>query len=386
MKPRILFVDDSRQVLDSLARMLKGREGEWEMIWLDDPCFAWTTLQAEAFDAAVLDVRMPRLSGLELLQCMKTCDRTRDIPVVMLTGLEDRDLKRQALDLGATDLLNKPVQCEDLVARLENVLRIKAYQDQLRLQTIELEKRVRQRTAELHRSRLEAIWRLGKAAEHRDNETGNHVIRVGCMARVVAATLSLDRDLVETLFVASPLHDIGKIGIPDAILLKRSPLSEAEWHVMQQHCWIGERILHEEPRPKRVFERLVGMPVYDGGPSSNPWIDMAARIALTHHERWDGSGYPQALAGEAIPMESRITAIVDVYDALLSRRPYKPAFPEEKALAIMANEAESHFDPEVYRAFLQALPELREISHHLPDYFHVVDWMEAEHVSDPVCR
>ncbi len=386
MKPRILFVDDSRQILDSLARMLNGMRREWEMIWLDDPRLAWTTLQAEAFDAAVLDVRMPGLTGLELLQYMKTCDSTRDIPVVMLTGLEDRDLKRQALDLGAADLLNKPVQCEDLVARLKNVLRIKAYQDRLRLQTIELEKRVGERTAELHRSRLEAIWRLGKAAEHRDNETGNHVIRVGCMARVVAATLGLDHDLVETLFVASPLHDIGKIGIPDAILLKRSPLSQAEWHVMKQHCWIGERILHEEPRPKRVFERLVGMPVYDGGPSSNPWIDMAARIALTHHERWDGSGYPQALAGEAIPMESRITAIVDVFDALLSRRPYKPAFPEEKALAIMADEAESHFDPEVYRAFLQTLPELREIYHHLPDYFHVVDWMEAEHVSDPVCR
>ncbi len=368
MKPRLLFVDDSRQVLDGLARMLRAQEVHWDMTYLDDPGAAWELLLKTPFGAAVLDVMMPGITGLELLERMRSRARTADIPVVMLTGLGDGDLKRRALDLGATDLLSKPVQCEDLIARLRSVLRIKAFQDQLQRQRDELEETVRERTAELYRSRLEAIWRLGKAAEHRDNDTGNHVIRVGCMSRAVAETLGMDRRFVETLFVASPLHDIGKIGIPDAILMKRGPLTNAERQVMQRHCWIGERILREDAQPARIFAELMRMPELDTvAPTANPWLEVAASIALTHHEKWDGSGYPIGLSGAEIPVESRITAVVDVFDALSSVRPYKPAFSEEHSLAIMAEGRASHFAPEVYDAFLKTLPELREIRQQLND-------------------
>ncbi len=368
MKPRLLFVDDSRQVLDGLARMLRTQEAQWDMTYIDDPGAAWELLLKETFDAAVLDVMMPGITGLELLERMRSLDRTAEIPVVMLTGLGDGNLKRRALDLGATDLLGKPIQCEDLIARLRSVLRIKAFQDQLQRQTAELEKTVRMRTAELYRSRLEAIWRLGKAAEHRDNDTGNHVIRVGCMSRAVAETLGMDRQFVETLFVASPLHDIGKIGIPDAILMKQGPLTDAERQVMQRHCWIGERILREDAQPARIFADLMRMPELDTvAPIQNPWLEVAASIALTHHEKWDGSGYPIGLCGAEIPLESRIIAVVDVFDALRSERPYKRAFSEERSLAIMEEGRGTHFAPEIYDAFLKTLPELREIRQQLND-------------------
>lgn len=370
MKSRILFVDDSRQVLDGMQRMLREKAGDWSITCCDDPCEAWDLVQAAPFDAVVLDIKMPRISGLELLRRMKAEASIRDVPVVMLTGLGDRDLKRKALHLGAADLLNKPAEAEDLLARIENVLRIKFYEDRLKEHNLRLEREVRERTAELFRSRLDVVWRLGKAAEHRDNETGNHVIRVGCMARAVAERLGMDRQFTETLFVASPLHDIGKVGIPDAILLKNGPLSPGERHVMMQHCWIGERILKENAQTEIIFDRIAGDPERTGAKRKNPLLEMAARIALTHHERWDGAGYPQGLAGDAIPVESRITAIVDVFDALTSRRPYKPPSSDETAVSMIADEAGTHFDEGVHRAFEQSLPELRAIRKQLCDCFN----------------
>ncbi len=277
MKSRILFVDDSRQVLDGVQRMLREKAGDWSITCCDDPCEAWDLVQAAPFDAVVLDVKMPRISGLELLRRMKAEVSIRDVPVVMLTGLGDRDLKRKALQLGATDLLNKPAEAEDLIARIESVLRIKFYEDQLKEHNLRLEREVRERTADLFRSRLDVVWRLGKVAEHRDNETGNHVIRVGCMARAVAERLGMDRQFTETLFVASPLHDIGKVGIPDAILLKNGPLSPGERHVMMQHCWIGERILKENAQTEIIFDRIAGNPERTGAKRKNPLLEMAAR-------------------------------------------------------------------------------------------------------------
>ena len=389
MMSQILFVDDSPHVLDSLRRMLREKCDVWSITFRDDPCQAWDLLQSVPFDAVVLDVKMPKLTGLELLQLIKAADLTRDIPVVMLTGLGDRDLKRQALQAGAADLLNKPIETEDLIARIESILRLKAYEDQLRRQNARLEQEVRERTAELARSRLDVVWRLGKVAEHRDNETGNHVIRVGCMARAVAEHLGMDRAFTETLFVASPLHDIGKVGIPDAILLKRGPLSAGERQVMTRHCWIGERMLKEHALSEQIFNRIAGGVEVEGERARrrrNPLIEMAATIALTHHERWDGSGYPQGLAGESIPLESRITAIVDVFDALMSRRPYKPPYSEDFALAVIADGAGAHFDREVHRGFLQAFPDLQAIREKLCDHsnlLHVEDPCDAPH---PVCR
>ena len=384
---RLLFVDDSRKVLDALARMLRGKRDTWDMTFVDDPREAWQLVQSSAFDALTLDVNMPILSGLDLLERIKRNEGAKDIPVVMLTGLGDRELKRRALDLGAADLLSKPVEPEDLVARIQSVLRLKTYQDRLKHENAWLERKVQERTVELYRSRMEVVWRLGKAAEHRDTETGNHVIRVGYMSRAIATALGLEEEFVETLFVASPLHDIGKIGVPDAILLKQGPLSDAERQVMMRHCRIGERILKEDAYSDETLQQFSGAPAWRNASSGgNPMTEMAARIALCHHEKWDGSGYPEGLAGTAIPLEARITAIADVFDALTSQRPYKPALDEERALAIIDESVGSHFDPQVHEAFHQALPELRSIRNQLEDYSNDPQYEDGGHAPNLVRR
>ena len=387
MKKRILFVDDSTSVLQSIASMLRDKQPLWDMTFTNDPQEAWKSLLETSFDAVVSDVNMPLLSGLELLDRMKNADRTRDIPVVMLAGLGDRDLKRQALERGAADFLSKPVESEDLVARIQNVLNLKDYEDQLKDRSQGIERKVRERTAELNHSRMELIWRLGKIAEHRDSETGDHIIRVGCMSRAVATKLGMDREFIETLFVASPLHDIGKVGISDAILLKQGPLSETEWQMMMQHCRFGEQILRDASQAERYILQDTGkLALSRPSRVKNPLLEMAATIALTHHEKWDGSGYPQGMAGEMIPIESRITAMADVFDALTSRRPYKPAFEVEKALAIVRESVGSHFDPRVHRAFEEALPQLLEIRAQYGDHSSTPECEALSHASDSLCQ
>jgi putative two-component system response regulator len=231
-----------------------------------------------------------------------------------------------------------------------------------------LEARVQQRTAELYRSRMDVIWRLGKAAEHRDNETGNHVIRVGCMSRILAEAMGMDRDFVETLFLAAPLHDIGKIGIPDAILTKSGPLTKEERKVMQTHCRIGAEILQEDAWAEAAIEQWMGTSRdIHAAAADNPILKMAASVALTHHEKWDGSGYPQQLAGERIPIEGRVVAVADVFDALASRRRYKQSYTEAEAIQIMSDSGRSHFDPQVYAAFHRALPAIRDFRRLFPD-------------------
>ncbi len=368
LKKHILFVDDAPLVLDSLRRMLRGQRGVWEMTFCHAPETAWELLQDRNFDAAVVDVKMPGIDGLQLLDRMQSTETTKHIPVVMLTGLLDRALKHEALNLGATDLLNKPVEPEDLLARLQNALRLKAYQDELQASNDLLEQHVAERTEELFHSRMDIVWRLAKAAEHRDTETGNHVIRVGCYSRAIAEELGMKLPFIKNLLLAAPLHDIGKIGIPDSILLRRGPLSGAQRARMERHCVIGERILREDSKMRAALEQWRGTSSKSvSGDFDNPLLEMAASIALTHHEKWDGTGYPRGLANGKIPLESRIVAISDVFDAVTSKRPYKQPQTEEQALQILRNTAVGHFDPEVYAAFLKALPEIRAIRRQFAD-------------------
>lgn len=368
MKKRILFVDDEPNVLDGLRRMLRAERGRWDMSFVGGADAALDQMRASGFDAVVSDVNMPGKDGFALLAEMRTDERTRDVPVIILTGRHESDIKRRALDLGATDLLNKPVDPHDLIARLRSVTRLKAYQDEIKGQNAILERKVKERTAELADSRLDIIWRLGKTAEYRDKETGNHVERVGCYCRVIAETLGADHEFVEMLFLTSPLHDIGKIGIPDAILLKRGPLNEDEWDVMKRHCAIGAEILREDSKVMNAFLAWRGERAYgQNGNTENPILKMASSIALTHHEWWDGTGYPVGLAGEEIPLESRIVALADVYDALCSKRPYKPAFSEAEALSVIHDEVRRHFDPAVYAALVESVKELRAIRTELCD-------------------
>ena len=388
MKSQILFIDDEQLVLDAIRRMLIGQRDVWEMTFVQQPERGWELLLRRPFDLVVLDVKMAGLNGLELLERIRQTRRTAHVPVVMLTGVEDRALKRRALDLGALDLLNKPVDPEDLLARLGSALRLKAHEDKLNRYRRLLERRVRERTAELFQSRLEILWRLGQIAEQRDEQTGNHVVRVGCMSRVVAEAMGMDGETAETLFLAAPLHDIGKVAIPDAILLKRGPLSPGEWAVMQQHCLIGERILRDNCRLRAAFVRWrAGALLDEEGPTENPLLRTAAIIARTHHEKWDGSGYPMGLSGDAIPIESRIVAIADVYDALTHERPYKPAFSESTALEIIADASGGHFDPDVHRAFLDAMPEIRIIHQQFDDHAPLAALdEETRDEKDLVCR
>ncbi len=371
MKPRILFVDDEPQVLEGLKRMLSFMDDEWDMTFLDSPETLLEHMASGVCDGVVSDLKMPGINGFELLEELCGSEKTKDVPVVILTGAGEDDLKRRALELGATDLLNKPVAREDLLARIKSMLRLKSVQDELKRHNALLEQRVRERTAELEASRIEIIWRLAKASEYRDEQTGNHVMRVGCYCRLLAEELGMDRRFTELLFLTSPLHDVGKIGIPDSILLNKGKLAPEEWRIMQGHCAVGEAILLQQPKGMEPFLAWqVGDASEHARRSDNLLLGMAGRIARAHHEWWDGSGYPDGLAGEDIPLEARIVALADVYDALGSARPYKPAYSEDEVLAIIREENGAHFDPSVLTAFEKVLGEFRSVrtqySGHVP--------------------
>lgn len=362
---RILFVDDETMITETLSIALNRKVPEYEIVGAASVDEAMSRLREQEFDVVVTDVQMPEKTGFDLLAEIRADARLRTLPVIVITGMGDQEMKRQAIDNGADDLLAKPVSVADLIVRLKSALRIKRYQDELRVQNESLELAVTRRTAELELSRVELLWRLGVAGEFRDNETGNHVLRVGYFARQLAREIGLDDHFCETVFLAAPLHDIGKIGIPDAILLKPGKLTSEEWETMRRHTEFGAQIL----RSRFVDPRTV----LDGNdtpvemPSSDDLMTTAANIALNHHERWDGEGYPHRIKGEDIPIEARLTTIADVYDALSSVRPYKPAFPEEKVLSIMREGVGTQFDPTVFDAFERSLDKFRSIRDGLKD-------------------
>ncbi len=351
MKKRILFIDDEPNFLEGLKRMLHRQCNVWDVYSTHSVDAALDEISKVAFDAVISDVTMPGKDGFELLRILKDSETTKDIPVVILTGRDDHNLKSRALEMGATDLLSKPVNREDLLARLNNVLRLKSYQDELKAQNEILDRKVKERTAELEDSRLDIILRLGKAAEYRDKETGNHILRVGCYCRDLAEELDMEPDFVEMIFLTSPLHDIGKIGIPDKILLKSGKLTPAERKIMERHCTIGADILRGNPESMNPYLKWYRNKSALKS-SDNFILDMASTIALCHHEKWDGSGYPEGLKGKEIPLAARIVAVADVYDALRSERPYKPTCPQGQTLAIIRDDAGHHFDPMIYDVFV----------------------------------
>ena len=359
---RILLVGDERGVLDELRGYLQGHRDDWTPSFADGADRAREILRAELQDAVVADVDLPGRDGLELLREIRADERTRDVPVVILTGKGEHDVQSRALDLGATDLLMKPVLREELIARLRSVLRTKEFRDELEEANRLLEQRVRERTAELEQARVELIWRLGRAGEFRDSETGLHVVRVGFFSRRIAQALGLDDATVQSIFLTSPLHDIGKIRIPDAILLRDGRLEGEDWDLMQRHTRIGASLLRDDPFRREGPARAAGeVPFAHPTVLDSPLLDMAADIAEYHHERWDGTGYPEGLAGNDIPLPARITAVADVYDALRSSRPYKVPLSEEEVLGIMRSGIRRHFDPAVLHGFEDALLDLQKI-------------------------
>lgn len=367
-KPKLVCVDDEPLILELLERMVRLRGLDWSVRSFTDSEAAWEYLRGGEADVIVTDVAMPNISGPELVKLLRENEATRDTPVVVVTGLNEASLKRQVLDLGATDLLGKPIQLDDLVARLKSALRLKQCQDALKRQNEHLEQMVNERTRQLQASRIEIIWRLAKAAEFRDEQTGSHVLRVAHYSRIVAETLRQERHFVETLFLSAPLHDLGKIGIPDAILHKPGELTDEERRLMRAHCEIGERIL-SQPTNARQLMAFSGATCPDEVFFSNedPVLRMAREIAACHHEHWDGNGYPRGLTGPAIPLSARITAIADVYDALTSARSYKAAQESQDALQMIGAESGKHFDPVVCEAFLRSKEQIEEIRQRLSD-------------------
>ena len=292
------------------------------------------------YDVIVSDISMPGKTGFEFLELLKEMDRTKDIPVIIMTGLQEKELKARALQIGATDLLNKPVPREDLLARLQNSIKLKTYLDEITDHKNQLEQRVYERTRELEETRLQVIHRLGRAAEYKDNETGMHVIRMSKYSEALGLKYGLSAVECKLILDAAPMHDIGKIGIPDKVLLKPGKLDPEEWAIMKAHVDIGVDILSGD---------------------DSELIKTARTIALHHHEKWDGSGYPSGLKGNEISIEGRIVALCDVFDALTSERPYKKAWPIEEATRLIKEQKASHFDPILVDYFFEILPEILEI-------------------------
>jgi putative two-component system response regulator len=349
---KIMIVDDESMNIKILRRLLE-LEGFTRFVTTGDAPTAVSLIRQEQPDIVLLDLMMPYVSGLEILTEVRADDSIAFVPIVILTAVTDRETRVRAVELGATDFLNKPVDASELLPRVRNLLVVKAYQDQLRQYNNNLEAAVRQRTAELENSRRDLIHCLARAAEYRDDDTGQHVLRVGRYARLIAEAMELPESIVDTLEQAALLHDIGKIGIPDSVLLKPGRLTEDEFELMQKHPGFGKRILtsfssNEEKTLRRHAE--VGAHILEVG--SSELLDVSRTIALTHHERWDGSGYPLGLKGTDIPLVGRIVAVADVFDALSSRRSYKQAFPLDECFRIMQESRDNHFDPEVLDAFL----------------------------------
>ncbi len=357
----ILFVDDERDILDTIRVMLKSHLNaeKWQVEYFTDPSEAVRRTMAGDVDIVVSDMRMPRKTGLQVLEDIKRDEASRNTAVIILTGLSDRELKRKALEEGAADLLNKPILLEDLLARLCNTLKMKRYEDDLRDRNVKLDEMVRERTQQLEWSRLATIVHLAKAGEYKDEETGNHIIRVGSCCRSIAEHLGMDRAAVDMLAITAPLHDIGKIGIPDSILLKQGRLNEEEWVVMRSHTRIGYGILTTR---LGKMTHLAPDLEWSGEDSTadDPMMRTAAVIALNHHERWDGKGYPNGISGEKIPLISSIVSISDMYDALRSERPYKSPFSHERSMEIIRNE-DGHFIPDVRKAFLEVEGEMESL-------------------------
>ena len=352
---KILFVDDEERVLQGLRRLTHAKREEWECSFAISVDEAMPIIEA-GLDAVVTDLNMPGKDGMVLLRAIRANADTANLPCLVLTGNGEMQAKKTALEEGATDFLSKPVDFWELSARLENCIALKRFQDLVIEQRDTLDSEVKKATKALDNSRKNIILRLAIAAEWRDGNTGSHILRVAMLSAMIARGLGWDEDECERLLLSSPLHDVGKIGLNDAILQKPGRLTDAERATMMKHCLTGFEILAGEHG--NIFQFLGGNTATDQG---NELLECAAMIALTHHERWDGTGYPRGLQGEEIPLEGRIVAVADVYDALRSKRSYKDEMTKKDTIAVMVEGSGSHFDPEIVDVLLELADDAEEI-------------------------
>lgn len=327
-------------------------------------------------DLILLDVIMPELDGFEVCRRLKSSESTRSIPVMFLTGLDRPEDEELGFSLGAEDFIHKPISPAVVMARVHTHLALSRATRALERRNADLELLVAERTAEISEqsrrlvtskqeviaAQAATITAFCALAEARDNETGNHIRRTQHYVRILAETLrdhprfraELDEEVIQLLFKSAPLHDVGKVATPDAILLKKGKLTPDEWVIMKQHCVYGRNAILQAEKAL-------------GEAADASFLRYAAEIAYGHHERWDGSGYPQGVSGDAIPLSARLMAVADVYDALISRRVYKPPFPHEQALAMIVEERGSHFDPDIVDALLHVAGEFASIARNFRD-------------------
>ena len=317
-RPRLLLVDDEPTNLQVLRHVLQA---DYRLLFATDGARALQVAREQLPQLILLDIMMPGMDGYAVCRALKADPATAGIPVIFITALDDSQDETAGFDVGGVDYLTKPVSPPVVRARVRTHLSLV-------------------RMEELRETRLQIVQRLGRAAEYKDNETGMHVIRMSHFSKLPALAAGCSPAWAEDLLNAAPMHDVGKIGIPDAVLRKPGPLDAAEWDTMRRHPEIGAEIIGEHP---------------------SGLLQLAREIALAHHEKWDGSGYPRGLAGEAIPVSARIVAVADVFDALTTRRPYKEPWPVQDALDHITAQAGKHFDPALVALFAPLVPQLLEI-------------------------
>ncbi|MES2636574.1 MAG: two-component system response regulator [Pseudomonadota bacterium] len=336
----VLIVDDQATSRTILSHVIKNINAKTKIIEKHNPEQALEWATQHTADLVFVDYVMPEMNGIDFIRLLKTLPKYDTVPVVMITIKKDSETRYSALDAGVADFVSKPVDVHECTARTRNLLTMRSQHISLQNKSMLLESLVRAATAEIKSREKETLMRLARAGEHKDYDTALHLHRMSLYSRALAEAIGLSEDEAEVIELSSPLHDIGKIGIPDSILLKRGPLDEDELKIMRRHPLIGYEILENSP---------------------SKYLQKGGEIALAHHERYDGSGYPYALKGNDIPLSARIVAVADVFDALTSVRPYKDAWSVDKAFEYIKNESGKHFDPELVTAMLSIRSTIEQI-------------------------
>ncbi len=347
---KILIVDDQASNVMLLQQIL-SQAGYTNVLSTQNPLEVLDLYKKHRPELVLLDLNMPNLDGFGVMAQLKEVETDSYIPVLVLTAVDHPTIRHRALSAGARDFLGKPLDVSEVICRIRNMLEVRILHNKHRNLNQILEEQVRVRTQELEDTRQEVIYRLGRAGEYRDNETGNHVIRMSQFSYLLAKQMNFPDKQCKLILNASPMHDIGKIGIPDKILLKPGKLEADEWEIMKTHVSKGSEILSGNDSDLMVAAR---------------------NIAQHHHEKWDGSGYPSGLKGEEISLEGRVVAVCDVFDALTSERPYKKAWDVDEALDWMLEQRGKHFQKELLDAFVETLPEVNKIRDQFTDVFQTV--------------